>query len=84
LEGKILLKVPPCTQAGCVLRVRGKGIARRLRGGRGDQLVEVSVEIPTRLTGRARELIEALREELQGDVQPRQKSFTEKLRTLFG
>jgi molecular chaperone DnaJ len=84
LEGKIKLRVPPSTQPGQVLRVRGKGVEHRLRSGRGDQLVEVAVEIPARLTPRARELIEQLGRELGEDVQPQQQGFLEKLRSLFG
>ena len=84
LEGKIKLRVPPSTQPGQVLRVRGKGVEHRLRSGRGDQLVEVAVEIPARLTPRARELIEELGRELGEDVQPQQQGFLEKLRGLFG
>jgi molecular chaperone DnaJ len=84
LEGKITLRVPPSTQPGQVLRVRGKGVEHRLRSGRGDQLVEVAVEIPARLTPRARELIEELGRELGEDVQPQQQGFMEKLRGLFG
>ena len=84
LEGKIKLRVPPSTQPGQVLRVRGKGVEHRLRSGRGDQLVEVAVEIPSRLTPRARELIEELGRELGEDVQPQQQGFLEKLRGLFG
>ena len=84
LEGKIKLRVPPSTQPGQILRVRGKGVEHRLRSGRGDQLVEVAVEIPARLTPRARELIEELGRELGEDVQPQQQGFLEKLRGLFG
>jgi molecular chaperone DnaJ len=84
LAGKIKLRVPPSTQSGSVLRVRGKGFPYRIRGGRGDQLVEVAVEVPARLTERARELIEELGRELGEDVQPQQHSFLEKLRGLFG
>ena len=84
LEGKIKLRVPPSTQPGQVLRVRGKGVEHRLRSGRGDQLVEVAVEIPARLTPRARELIEELGRELGEDVQPQQQGFLEKLKGLFG
>lgn len=83
LDGKVKLRVPPSTQPGSVLRIRGKGIPHRLRGGRGDQLVEVSVEIPTRLTDRARELIAELGNELGEDVQPQQRTFVEKLKGLF-
>jgi len=84
LEGKIKLRVPPSTQPGQILRVRSKGIEHRLRGGRGDQLVEVAVEIPARLSPRAQELIEELGRELGEDVQPQQQGFLEKLRGLFG
>src|SRR6187402_492080 len=84
LEGKIKVRVPPSTQPGQVLRVRGKGVEHRLRSGRGDQLVEVAVEIPARLTPRARELIEELGRELGEDVLPQQQGFLEKLRGLFG
>lgn len=84
LEGKVKLRIPPSTQPGHVLRIRGKGIQHRIRGGRGDQLVEVMVEVPTRISTRARELIEELGKELGEDVQPQQKTFVEKLKSLFG
>jgi molecular chaperone DnaJ len=83
LDGKVKVRVPASTQPGSVLRIRDKGIAHRLRGGRGDQLVEVALEVPARLTARARELIEELGHELGEDVQPQQKSFVEKLKSLF-
>lgn len=84
LEGRGKLKVPSGTQPGAVLRIKGKGIPRRLRGGRGDQLVEVALEVPTQLTTRQRELVEQLARELGEDVQPQQKSFMAKLKDLFG
>ncbi len=84
LDGKVKMRVPPATQPGTVLRIRGKGIPHRVRSGRGDQLVEVSVEVPTHLSDRARELIEELGSELGEDVQPQQRTFVEKLKSLFG
>jgi molecular chaperone DnaJ len=84
LEGKVKMRIPPSTQPGSVLRIRSKGIPHRLRGGRGDQLVEVTVEVPTELSERAKELIGELGEELGEDVQPQQKTFVEKLKSLFG
>ncbi|MEI9953971.1 MAG: DnaJ C-terminal domain-containing protein [Pseudomonadota bacterium] len=83
LAGKLKLRVPPSTQSGAVLRVRGKGFPYRMRTGRGDQLVEVTVEVPSHLSDRARGLIEELGRELGEDVQPQQHSFLEKLRGLF-
>jgi molecular chaperone DnaJ len=84
LDGKGKLRVPPGTQPGSVLRIKGKGIPKRGGLGRGDQRIEVSLEVPTRLTGRQRELLEELAKELGEDVQPQRKTFVEKLRDLFG
>jgi molecular chaperone DnaJ len=83
LLGKVKLRIPPATQPGHVLRLRGKGIQHRRRSGSGDQLVEVQIEIPNSLTQRARKLIEELGEELGETVHPQQRSFLEKLRRLF-
>jgi molecular chaperone DnaJ len=84
LEGRGKLKVPAGTQPGTVLRIRGKGIPRRVRGGRGDQLVEVKVEVPVASTPRQQELLAELAKELGDDVQPERKSFVQKLKDFFG
>ncbi len=83
LDGKVRLRVPPSTRVGTVLRIKGKGIPHRVRSGRGDQLVEVTIEVPSRLTDRARELIEELAKELGDDLKPQEPSLIEKLRGLF-
>lgn len=82
LEGKGIMRVPAGTQPGTILRVRGKGIVKRL-GGRGDQLVEIAVEIPTELNERQKALIMQLADELGEAVQPQRRTFMEKLRDLF-
>jgi molecular chaperone DnaJ len=84
LNGKGKLRIPAGTQPGTVLRVKGKGIPRRVMGGRGDQLVEVTIEVPTTLTETQRELITQLATELGESVQPQQATFMEKLKNLFG
>jgi len=43
-EGKVVLKVPPRSQNGAKLRLRGKGVARR--DTRGDLFVELDVRMP--------------------------------------
>lgn len=49
LDGrKVLLRIPPGTQSGQKFRIAGQGIERN--GRRGDQYVEVRVEIPEGLT----------------------------------
>jgi molecular chaperone DnaJ len=84
LDGKGKLRVPAGTQPGDVLRIKGKGVPHRVGMGRGDQRVEVGVEVPTRLTARQKSLLEELARELGEEVQPLQKTFMEKLRDLFG
>lgn len=83
ITGRLKVRVPPSTQPGSTLRIRGKGVPHRHRSGRGDQLVTIGVEVPTRLSPRAQRLIEELGHELGEDVQPQQRTFVEKLRGLF-
>lgn len=57
LEGSDKLKVPKGTQNGKTFRLKGKGVPH-LRGfGRGDQIVQVLVKIPTNLTKKQEELL---------------------------
>jgi molecular chaperone DnaJ len=84
LDGKGKLRVPAGTQPGTVLRIKGKGIPHRGGIGRGDQRVEVAIEVPTELTERQRQLLEELSKELGEDVQPQRRTFMGKLRDLFG
>jgi molecular chaperone DnaJ len=56
-----------------------------LRGrGRGDVVYEVSVEVPTRLTGRQRELLEELREVSRNEPGSKTSKFVERMKKLFG
>ncbi len=57
LKGKAKLKIPPGTQPGTLFRLKGKGIPNIHGFGSGDEYVEVTVEIPTRLTKRQKELL---------------------------
>jgi molecular chaperone DnaJ len=83
LDGKGAMKVPAGTQPGATLRLKGKGIPRRTLGGRGDQLVLVSLEVPTKLTDHQKELLLAFATALGDDVQPEQRGFFDKLKDLF-
>jgi len=51
------------TQTGAVLRLRGRGVPHTHGRGRGDLLVHVGVETPTRLTPEAEALLRSLAEE---------------------
>ncbi len=84
VEGDVELVIPPGTQSGRQFRLRGKGIPRlRSDGsnsGRGDQLVYVSVEVPTKLTDEQRLLFEKLARTMGKEVQPqRGKGFFDRM-----
>jgi len=66
LEGSVKLKIPAGTESGTVFRLRGKGLPDLRRGGRGDQHVKVDVEVPRKVSGREKELLEEL-EVLDGE-----------------
>jgi len=57
LQGTERLKIPRGTQSGKTFRLKGKGIPHVRGFGRGDQIVEVYVEVPTNLTKRQEELL---------------------------
>ncbi len=83
LEGKVRLKVPEGTQSGNVMRLRGKGLPSIRSATRGDQLVRIFVEVPTRLTARQRELLEKFAAEMGTDTSPVTRNFLAKLRDLL-
>lgn len=84
LDGKGKLRVPPGTQPGTTLRIKGKGMPKRAGMGRGDQRVEIALEVPTTLTERQKQLIEELARELGEQPSPQRKTFMDKLKDLFG
>ena len=57
LDDKVSLRVAPGTASGRVLRVRGKGIARR-DGQTGDLLVTLQVSVPSNMDAQAKKALE--------------------------
>lgn len=82
LEGKVKIEVPPGTQSGKVFRLKGKGVREVGGHRRGDQLVRIIVEVPTRLTARQRELLKEFA--ACGGEEPLTKGFFEKVKQIFG
>lgn len=85
LDGEETLKIPPATQPGKILRMKGKGVPHlRRKDQRGDQLVIVNVEIPAKLSKDQRELFERLAATLGTGVKPRAKGFLDWLNETLG
>ncbi len=62
VEGSEEVEVPPGTQGGDEIRLRGKGVPRLRGTGRGDLHVIVNVVVPAKLSKRERELLHELDE----------------------
>jgi molecular chaperone DnaJ len=60
----VSLSIPAGTQSNAMFTMKGHGVPRLDGRGRGSLVVVVQVDVPTVLTARARELMEALRVEL--------------------
>ena len=84
LGGTAELTIPPGTQPGQRLILRGKGMPEVRGRGRGDAVYEISVEVPTRLSGRQRELLEEFREVSKSEPESKTSKFVERMKKLFG
>ncbi|MBI2990207.1 MAG: molecular chaperone DnaJ [Candidatus Magasanikbacteria bacterium] len=64
LDGVKKLVIPAGTQARQEFRLKGLGVPHLNRNGRGDQYITVLVDVPKRLSRKAKNLLEDLKEEL--------------------
>jgi len=60
LDGSVNLRIPPGTNNGQKLRLRGRGLPRGQNGERGDLYVMVNVQLPARVNQEEKELWEKL------------------------
>ena len=87
LDAKVRMKIPPGTQSGKILRLRGKGITHFNGYGQGDMLVRIHVWTPVNLNAEERHLFERLGDLEQGSPSAPPaggRSFFERMRGLFG
>src|SRR5438270_12499531 len=78
------LKIPAGTASGQQFRVRGLAVPVLNGRGRGDLVVHVSVQIPTKLTKRQRELLEELSTTLDQNNEPHERNLFSKVKDIFG
>jgi len=87
-ERTVTLTVPPGTQAGTRLVIKGRGVPKLRGGGRGELGVTLFVQTPTKLTDEQRDLLSnlaQLREEEHPEVAfDEHKSFFSRLRESLG
>ena len=64
VDGKVNLKIPNGTPSNKKFILRNKGITKLRGKGRGDQIVIVNVDVPTKLSKKQKQLLEELDKEL--------------------
>lgn len=75
LEGPTTVKIHPGTQAGEVVRLKGRGMPHFRGYGKGDLLVRVGIAVPEKLTSQQRTLLEQLAKEFSTDVSQKSHKF---------
>jgi molecular chaperone DnaJ len=83
LEGTASLQIPPGTQPGEVLTVRGQGMPSLRSGRRGNLRVVANVVVPRRLSAEQRELMERLHDTLTEENLKTDESMLSKLRRVL-
>ena len=62
IEGKTLLKIPPGTQNNQKFRLRERGVLNSRKGTRGDQIVQVQLQMPDMRDEKTKEILRQLAE----------------------
>ena len=83
LDGVVKYTIPDGTQSGTSFRLRGKGIRNVRTGVRGDQVINVVVEVPKNLTSEQRNALEKFGEATNDKNYKQQKNFFEKIKETF-
>lgn len=83
LSGNVRITIPEGMQTGKTLRVRKEGFPNVHGQGKGDLLVHVTVETPTHLSDKQKELLREFGELETPKNNPRKKSFLDKVKVFF-
>ncbi|RMF85852.1 MAG: molecular chaperone DnaJ [Planctomycetota bacterium] len=83
LTGTAPVKIKPGTQHGDILRLQGKGLPNLRTGRTGDEIIQVLIEIPKKLTPAQKELLRKFAATEDKDVMPESKGFFERVKEYF-
>lgn len=85
LEGKARIRIEAGTQAGKVLRLKGKGLPQVNGYGRGDLLININIWTPRQLSGEEKEILEKLGHSENFKPRPGKtdKNFFERMKEVF-
>nr|WP_214648176.1 molecular chaperone DnaJ [Novosphingobium aerophilum] len=84
LDGaRLAISIPAGIQSGKQLRQRGAGMPVLQGRGRGDLIIEILVETPTRLTARQKELLRELQATETGEECPQSRGFFDRIKDAW-
>lgn len=85
IESKVKIKIGAGTQAGKVLRLRGKGLPSYGSYGKGDLLVKVNVWVPQNIDKEEKKILEKLQNSPNFQPQPEkeERSFFDRVKDMF-
>ncbi len=83
LKGTELLEVPSGTQHGEMFKLKGKGLPDLRSHRTGDQVVQILLEVPKRLSDKQKQLLRDFAATEDVDVLPQKKGFLEKIKGVF-
>ncbi len=85
ITGKAKIKIPAGTQAGKILRLKGKGFPSVNSYEKGDQLININVWTPQHLSSEEKSMLEKMKSSpnFKPDVSKSDKSFFDKIREAF-
>ena len=83
--GKAKIKIPAGTQAGKILRLKGKGFPSVNSYDKGDQLININVWTPQQVSSEEKEMLEKMKSSpnFKPDITRSDKSFFDKIREAF-
>ena len=80
IDGNVKYSIPEGTQPGTVFWLRGKGIKKLQREGRGDQMVRVVIEVPKKLNKKQKDALLSFEKELTPSNYEKRTSFFDKIK----
>lgn len=83
LDGNVPYTIKEGTQPGETFRLKGKGFPYINGRGRGDLLVQVSVEVPRNLTGEQKKLLKSFESSMTDGNYQKRRTFFEKIKDAF-
>lgn len=83
LDGKVEYNLHEGTQPGDIFKLANRGIPRINGGGRGNQFVRITVEVPRNLSGSQKDLLRQFEGGMSEANYKKRKSFFEKIKDSF-